>query len=91
MRSGMEMRLAEFLKQRRGAATSAQFARKLGITPSTLFRLEHPEQSITAHEPFPRHCLYGTSDARAVSRGPTTMDDHERPAGKGHLSPVVLK
>jgi hypothetical protein len=30
-----------------GEATYAQFARKLGITPSTLFRLENRQQSIT--------------------------------------------
>lgn len=47
MRAGLDRQLAEFLKKRRGELTYAQFARKLGITPSTLFRLENQQQSIT--------------------------------------------
>jgi transcriptional regulator with XRE-family HTH domain len=47
MRERLDTQLAEFLRKRRGKTTYAQFARKLGITPSTLFRLEHAQQSIT--------------------------------------------
>lgn len=47
MRERLDSQLAEFLKKRRGEMTYAQFSRKLGITPSTLFRLENCQQSIT--------------------------------------------
>ena len=36
-----------FLRRKRGQATYAQFARKLGISASTLYRLENGEQSAT--------------------------------------------
>ena len=42
-----QKQLASFLRKRRGKATYAEFARKLGISPSTLFRLENAEQSAT--------------------------------------------
>jgi len=43
----LEKKLAAFLKKQRGDATYAAFSKKLGITASTLFRLENCEQSIT--------------------------------------------
>jgi DNA-binding XRE family transcriptional regulator len=39
--------LASFLRQRRGVTPYAAFARKLGMTRSSLFRLENGQQSIT--------------------------------------------
>jgi DNA-binding XRE family transcriptional regulator len=47
VRPSLDKQLAAFLRRRRGGATYAQFARKLGISPSTLFRLENCEQSAT--------------------------------------------
>ena len=47
MRERLDSQLAKFLRERHGELTYAQFARKLGITPSTLFRLELGQQSIT--------------------------------------------
>jgi len=47
VRDGLERQLAEFLRQRRGQRTYAEFSRKLGLPPSTLHRLESREQSIT--------------------------------------------
>ena len=47
MRERLDSQLAEFLRKKQGELTYAQFARKLGITPSTLFRLQHKQQSIT--------------------------------------------
>jgi DNA-binding Xre family transcriptional regulator len=44
---GWTSELAEFLKKRHGELTYAQLAQKLGITFSTLFRLEQGQQSIT--------------------------------------------
>jgi len=43
----LEKQLAAFLKKQRGESTYAAFSRKLGITASSLFRLERCEQSIT--------------------------------------------
>jgi len=43
----LDRQFAEFLKRRRGTLTYAAFARKTGLSPSTLFRLENGEQSIT--------------------------------------------
>jgi DNA-binding Xre family transcriptional regulator len=39
--------LAAFLKERRGTLTFQQFSRKMGISDSTLHRLELGEQNIT--------------------------------------------
>jgi len=39
--------LANFLRKQRGELTYVQFSRKLGLPPSTLFRLENGQQSIT--------------------------------------------
>jgi transcriptional regulator with XRE-family HTH domain len=47
MRQTLDNQLAMFLRRRRGKATYAAFSRKLGITPSSLFRLENCQQSIT--------------------------------------------
>lgn len=43
----LEEKVAKFLKKRRGSETFTSFARKLGITASTLHRLEHKVQSPT--------------------------------------------
>ena len=47
MRSSLEKHLGRFLRQQRGALTFAAFARKTGLPPSTLHRLEAGEQSLT--------------------------------------------
>lgn len=46
-RMDLAQQLAENLKKRRGAMTQAQFARKLGISPATLCRLESASQNTT--------------------------------------------
>jgi DNA-binding XRE family transcriptional regulator len=43
----LEKQLAKFLKEERGRQTYAAFAKKVGLPPSTLFRLENGEQSAT--------------------------------------------
>jgi transcriptional regulator with XRE-family HTH domain len=43
----MEQQLADFLRKRRGGETYASFARRIGLPPSTLFRLEQGQQSLT--------------------------------------------
>jgi len=45
--SPYDERVAVFLRQRRGDQTYRQFAPKLGLSSSTLHRLENMEQSIT--------------------------------------------
>ena len=43
----LDKKLGAFLRTRRGEATYREFARKLGVSVSTLYRLEQAEQSIT--------------------------------------------
>ena len=43
----MAKKLGKFLKQRRGEMTYEQFAKKLGLSDSTLHRLELGEQNVT--------------------------------------------
>lgn len=47
MPRGLDQQLALFLRKQRGKATFADFARKLGLSASTLYRLENGQQSIT--------------------------------------------
>ena len=47
MPSPLDKKLAKFLREQRGEQTFAQFSKKLGLPPSTIFRLERCEQSIT--------------------------------------------
>lgn len=47
MANTLEKKLAAFLRKKRGDETFAAFSKKLGITASTLFRIENCEQSIT--------------------------------------------
>lgn len=47
MGKSLEKQFGRFLRQKRGAASYAVFARQLGISASTLFRLETGEQSVT--------------------------------------------
>ena len=47
MRQTLDHQLATFLRRKRGETPFAAFAKKLGITPSSLFRLENCQQSIT--------------------------------------------
>jgi transcriptional regulator with XRE-family HTH domain len=43
----MEQQLADFLRKKRGEETYAAFGRRTGLPPSTLFRLEQGQQSLT--------------------------------------------
>ena len=43
----LERQLAAFLRRKRGEKTYAEFSKKLGVTASTLHRLEMCEQSVT--------------------------------------------
>ena len=47
MRQTLDEQLATFLRRKRGDLPYAAFAKKLGITPSSLFRLENGQQSVT--------------------------------------------
>jgi transcriptional regulator with XRE-family HTH domain len=47
MRDTLDTKLAKFLRKQRGDMTYEQFSRKLGITKTTLFRIENGQQSIT--------------------------------------------
>ena len=45
--SDLDKRLSKFLKKSRGEMSFAQFSKITGLTPSTLFRLEQCNQTIT--------------------------------------------
>jgi predicted transcriptional regulator len=45
--SALDKKLAKFIREQRGDMTFAQFSKKDGLPPSTIFRLENGEQSIT--------------------------------------------
>ena len=47
MGKSLDKQFGRFLRQKRGAASYAVFARQLGISASTLYRLETGEQSVT--------------------------------------------
>lgn len=47
MAGKLHKQLGEFLRKQRGEATYAQFARRLGISDSTLHRLELGQQNVT--------------------------------------------
>ena len=47
MRKGLNHQVATFLRGRRGDESYAAFGRRVGLSGSTLFRLENGEQSIT--------------------------------------------
>ena len=47
MRYQLRKQLAEFLKEKRGDQTFAQFSRKVGLSDSTLQRIEMMEQNVT--------------------------------------------
>ena len=47
MASALDKKLARWLRTQRGDMTFAQFAKKAGLTPSSVFRLEQCQQSIT--------------------------------------------
>ena len=50
MRKGLDHQVATFLRQKRGQESYAAFGRKVGLSGSTLFRLENGEQSITVQK-----------------------------------------
>jgi len=47
MAQHLPKRLGAFLRKKRGDLTYAQFARKLGLSDSTLHRLEMADQNVT--------------------------------------------
>lgn len=47
MGKNLDKQFGRFLREKRGTNTYSQFARKLGISASTLHRLEAGQQSVT--------------------------------------------
>jgi DNA-binding Xre family transcriptional regulator len=47
MAASMQKQLGQYLRQRRGEMTLPAFARKLGISSSSLHRMEMGEQNVT--------------------------------------------
>ena len=45
--TALDKQLAAFLRKKRGNLTFKAFSQKLGLPPSTIFRLEQGQQSIT--------------------------------------------
>ena len=47
MRRNLDRQLAKFLRKERGDLSYAQFAKKVGISHQTLFRIDHGEHRLT--------------------------------------------
>lgn len=47
VRYGFRKQLAEFLKKKRGGQTFTEFSRKIGLSSSTLQRIEMMQQNVT--------------------------------------------
>jgi transcriptional regulator with XRE-family HTH domain len=47
MRRNLDKQLAKFLRKERGDLSYAQFAKKVGISHQTLFRIDHGEHRLT--------------------------------------------
>ena len=47
MASTLDKQLAKFIREQRGEMTFAQFSKKIGLPPSTIFRIENSQQSAT--------------------------------------------
>ena len=47
MASALDKKLAKFIREQRGEMTFAQFSKKIGLPPSTIFRIENCQQSAT--------------------------------------------
>ena len=47
MQRNLDRQLAKFLRKERGNLSYAEFAKKVGISHQTLFRIEHGEHHLT--------------------------------------------
>jgi transcriptional regulator with XRE-family HTH domain len=47
MRHNLDKQLAKFLRKERGNRSYAEFAKKVGVSHQTLFRIEHGEHRLT--------------------------------------------
>lgn len=43
----LRQRLAKFIKEKRGNSSQREFARKIGLSQSTIMRIENHEQNVT--------------------------------------------
>lgn len=50
MRRNFDRQLAAFLRKRRGGLSYAEFARKTGLSHTTLYRIEHGEHRLTLNK-----------------------------------------
>ena len=47
MQRNLDKQLAKFLRKERGSLSYAEFAKKVGVSHQTLFRIEHGEHRLT--------------------------------------------
>lgn len=82
MPSPLDKQLAQFLRKRRGEMTFAEFSRLTGLPPSTLYRLERCEQSVTLgrlHQIMTRlKCGLGDVFHADLIRGPAVPAQRRR-------------
>ncbi len=50
MRRNLDRQLAKFLKKRKGALSYAAFSKKIGLSHTTLHRIEHGEHHLTLNK-----------------------------------------
>ena len=61
----LRMRLAKFIREKRGTATQREFARKIGVAQSTIMRIENLDQNVTI-DTLDRLCRIFNTDVQGL-------------------------
>lgn len=89
----LRMRLAIFIREKRGTATQREFARKIGVAQSTIMRIENLDQNVTI-DTLERLCQIFHTDVEGLFPASTTSKVYptsEQRLGVVHERPVNAK